>query len=324
LRTVGRRAGVLTGLVGFAAFGVLAGSLLFAAGTPTPLAAAPSLTTNGPSLLGPLPFELEYRARKLFFSTVTRARLELVPAASVGEVLRTPPVGSPIPLPAETVAVLTVESELPLGRHEVVRLLLDPRTGAALQGEKVAVGRRTYRSVSRYLKAGIYSWRWSPADGNEGQLPPERWTNLTESFFRFPAELPAGGIVTDAYAVIALSAAAHFERPAGALQLFVLSYHNLLALDFSPQGFEQRKLEVDEQNASGTRVQSGPRLVRVVGVSTRAVPGTGRESAHDLGVLGFEGGMSLMIDASTGLPVGFAGHVPYLGTLTARLTRVRY
>jgi hypothetical protein len=34
--------------------------------------------------------------------------------------------------------------------------------------------------------------------------------------------------------------------------------------------------------------------------------------------------MSLMIDASTGLPVGLAGRVPYLGTLTARLTRVRY
>ena len=324
MRTVRRRTGVVTGFVRLAGLVMLVGSVPLAGDTTPPLATAPPVTKNGLLLFGPLPVELEYRARKLFFSTVTRARLELAPSASVSAMVRTPPMGAPVALPADTVMILTVETELPFGRRESMRLLLDPRTGAALQGEKVALGRRTNRNISRYLKEGIYSWRWSPADKMEEKLSPEAWTKRREEFLPYPAELPAGAVVTDAYAVVPLSAAAHFERPGVGMQLFVLSYHNFLALEFTPQGFEQRKLAVEEQSASGTHDRSGPQLVRLVDVSTRAVQGTGRESPHDLGILGFEGGMSLMIDASTGLPVGLAGRVPYLGTLTARLTRVRY
>jgi len=43
------------------------------------LATAPPVTENGLLLFGPLPVELEYRARKLFFSTVTRRGSSLHP-----------------------------------------------------------------------------------------------------------------------------------------------------------------------------------------------------------------------------------------------------
>ncbi len=266
------------------------------------------------------PLELEYRARKLFFSAVTTARLELVAPASLRDVLRTPPEGSPIASPPEAVMLVTVETRLPFGRREAMRLLLDPRTGAALQSDRTVRGRRTARVVSRFTKEGIYSWRWSPADRRQERLPPEAWTELHEGFSPYPRELPAGALVTEAYAVIPLTLAARFEGAVDGREIVVPSYHGLLLLALEPRGLERRPFEIEGIDSA----RRSERLLRLVRVSTRAVAGSGRESAHELGVLGFEGGLTILVDVATGVPCALTGHVPYLGSLTARLVGVRH
>jgi len=300
---------------------VLAGAFTFAC---VAAVAAPVPSGPGGNLGHLLAVEVEYHARKLIFSMTTRARLTLVPADSVRDTLRTPPVGTPVPLPAGTIVSLVVESDLPFGRHDVTRILLDPRSGAALQTDKLTTVRGSSRTVTRYLKEGVYSWRSWPVDRTEETRGPESWTGERERYSPYPAVLPAGEVMTDGYALIPLAEAARLDRPGATLRLYVPSYHNLLALDFVPAGFEQREVRMEEESPSGVHLRDGQSLVRVVQVTAHAVAGTGRETPHELGVLGFQGGVTLLVDAHTGVPLALTGRADYIGSLTARLVRVRY
>jgi hypothetical protein len=302
-----------SGLVLLAGVSALAGDLP---------AVAPTVPALGPP--GSLPVELEYHAHKLVFSTVTKARLELLPVTAVSETLRPAPSGEPLPLPPETVASFTIESSLPFGRHEIVRVLLDPRSGAALQSDKLTTGRKAGRVVSRFLTEGVYAWRSVPADKGEEKLAPEAWTKRRETFSPYPPELPADAVVTEAYALIPLAAAARLDRGDSALKLCVPSRDGFLALDLSPAGFEQRRVKVEELRSSGRSLRAGLQVVKLVRVSARAVPATGKETAADLAVLGFQGGVTLLIDTTTGLPLGMMGRADYVGAVTAMLTLVRY
>lgn len=284
----------------------------------------PTLVQPAGGLAGLLAVEVEYRARKLIFSTDTTARMELLTPASAATLLYAPPFGTPIPPPPDGVARLVVETDLPFGRHEVVCVLLDPRTGAALQSDKAVTAGGGVRTLSRYLVDGVYTWRSRPADRAEAALPPERWTIRDGQFSRYPALLPQGAVVTDGYALLPLAEAARLDRPATGLRLYVFSNQGLLALDFLGEGLETRSLDVDEESPSGRHLRSGARLVRLVRVSARAVGGEAAPPSGELGVLGFLGAVTLSLDADTGVPVAMTGRAAVLGTLTAKLVRVRY
>ncbi len=266
---------------------------------------------------------VEYHSHKLIFATTTRAHISLVPGDAVRDTLRAPPVGTPVPLPP-VVANLTVETDLPFGRSDVTRIVLDPRTGAALQADKLTTVRGPSRTITRYLTRGVYTWRSWPADRKEERLGPAAWSGRRERYAPYPAELPEGAVVTDGYALLPLAEAARLDRPGAALRLYVPSYHSFLALDFTPEGFERRNLEIRVDEPAGRRTEDGPRLVRVVRVVAHAVGGSGRETPHELGVLGFQGGVTLCVDARTGVPLILTGRADYIGNVTARLVRVRY
>ena len=289
---------------------------------PARLAAEPSrLPARG--LGGLLAVEVEYRAHKLIFSSDTKAEIELASPETVREALQAAPLGTPVPLP-DRVARLTVETSLPFGRREVVRIMLDPHTGRALQAEKVVTGRSPERVVSRYLNEGIYVWRSSPADRREEKLRPDLWTERRERFSPYPADLPKDAVVTDGYALVPLAEAARLDRPGARLRLYVLARRGLLALDFTPQGLASREVELEELGLSARRVRSGRELVRLVRISAHGVSGGAAAAPDDLRVLGFKGAVTLAVDAATGVPVAITGRADYIGTLTAELVRVRY
>jgi hypothetical protein len=267
---------------------------------------------------------VEYRAHKLIFTITTKARLALVPAGSVKGLLHAPPTGDPVALPQGTVAKLTVENDLPFGGRDVTEILLDPQTGAAIQTDKVTTMHGGARTVTRYLKDGVYSWRWQPADRREERSGPTGWTRAQEHFTPFPASLPAGAVVTDGYALLPLAEMARLDRPGAELHLYAPSSDDFVALDFDPDGFEMCRLDIEEESPANVRRWTGPRLVRSVRVSARPLPGTGRNDPRDLGVLGFKGGVTLLVDARTGVPLVLTGRAAYIGTVTARLVRVRY
>ncbi|MFI5166489.1 MAG: hypothetical protein ACHQQS_07720 [Thermoanaerobaculales bacterium] len=284
----------------------------------------PTLVRPAGGLAGLLAVEVEYRAHKLIFSTDTTARMELLSSGSAAALLLTPPFGTPVPLPPEGVARLVVETELPFGRREVVRLLLDPRTGGALQSDKVGGSGGRVRTVSRYMSDGVYMWHWRPANRAEAALTPESWTARDEQFSRYPDGLPKEAVVTEGYALLPLAEAARLDRSATGLRLYVFSHELLLALDFVGEGIETRSLDVDEESPSGRHLRSGARLVRMVRVSARAVGDGAAPPPDELRVLGFLGAVTLSLDTGTGVPVAMTGRAAVIGNLTARLVRVRY
>jgi hypothetical protein len=288
-------------------------------------AQAPASATLVPEQSPPvLPWvELEYTTRKLFLLATTTASLSLATPASVASQLRVPPSGSPLPLPGTDVADLTVSSTLPFGRREVMRLLFDPRTGTAFGSDKLTTGRRSRRSVARYLREGIYTWSWAPADGREERLDPAQWTDRRERFVPYPAELPPDCVVTDAYALLVLTSSMRPDAAARVRPLLVLSYHGFMALDFAAGGSEGRRVNVEEQEPSGSRRRSGREQLGVWRVSARAVPPNPAATPHDLGVVGFQGGVTLLVDPQTGVTLSLRGKADYVGTVTTDLVRIR-
>jgi hypothetical protein len=302
-------------------------SALLLAALALPLCCAGLALAQGPAPSGEPPVlpwsELEYTTRKLFLSASTTAALSLVPPTSAAAELRASPSGTPLPLPEVGVACLTVTSSLPFGRHEVTRLFFDPQSGAAFGSDKLTTGRRQRHLAARYLKEGVYTWSWTPAGKPEEDLGPARWTALQERLLPYPTDLPVNAVVTDAYALLVLTSA---MRPGAATPmspLFVLSYHGFLALDFIAGGADARRVDLEAQTPSGTRRRSGREQLAVLRVSTRAVPANPVASPHDLEVLGFQGGITLLVDPATGVALALKGKADYVGTLTSELVRIR-
>jgi hypothetical protein len=211
-----------------------------------------------------------------------------------------PPEGAPVPLPGPEVLALTTDTVLPFGRHEVTTVLLDPPTGAVLQGDKLVTGRKPYQKVFRYTKEGFYFWRAAPATQDEERAGPESWSKRRSRLVRAVVPLPEGAVVTDSYALLYLVAAAGLNRQGSAFTVFILADDQPVELRFEAGGLVQQEADYQERWENGTRRRRGPVLLRTVTVKARALAGQPGGDDVDLGFLGMRGGMRILADRSAG------------------------
>lgn len=273
--------------------------------------------------LAPVPWvELRFSAHKFFLSAATILRVQQVDASTLARTLRTPPRGEPVPLTSPQAVALTSETDLPFGRNETVTTWLDPTSGAAIQADKVTRGHNPYRKVFRYTDRGVYMWRSAPADPKAAAEDPAAWTRRSESFQESPIAPPAGLPITESYALLYLASAARLDRPESKLRLVILSDARLVELDFSASELIRKRLAFDEAWPGGERRRDGEFLLRKVRVTARPLDATGAGPDVDLGFLGMRGDLTILVEASTGIPVEVSGHAEHIGALAVRLDRV--
>ncbi len=266
--------------------------------------------------------ELSYSAHKFFLGASTTVGAEMGPAAPVAALLRTPPAGAPIPLPASNVLTITSKTKLPFDRDEAVTVWLDPATGAALGGEKTMKGGSAYHKFLRFTEGGLFTWRREPANERESKLPVDAWSGRSQ-YLVAPAARPSPGTpVTDSYALIYLVSAARLDRRGGALTLVMLADDTYVEMTFASGGLTYVPARFDETWPGGGRRREGNVLVRTVRATARALGDRDREKEDvELGFLGMRGALTLYLEVGTGVPVALAGRVQYIGELTVRLGR---
>jgi hypothetical protein len=265
--------------------------------------------------------QLAYSAHKFFLSAATTIRVERVPSSEVTAALPPAGAGRNLPIPSGAAAAITMDTDLPFGRDETVRLFLDPTTGAAFGGAKTSLGGSPYHKVFRYTEGGLFTWRSAPAGERELTLPPTDWSARKAYLVEPTVAPPPGAPVADSYALIYLVSAAHLDRRGDSVRVVMLADDRFVEVAFVAGGMTYDRASFEEVFPGGTRRREGDVLVRQVKVSARAL-GAGEASQDvELGFLGMRGTLTVGLEVGTDLPVVLSGRVQHIGDLTVRLKR---
>jgi hypothetical protein len=287
------------------------------AGEPAPAAVAP-VAEESPGV----PWtELRYAAHKLFLSASATVQTARVPAAELATLLRRPDKGLEVALPAAGAVAVALAYELPFGRDERVTLWLDPANGAALGGEKTALGGSAYHKLMRFTQGGLYTWRSSPKNAREAARGPQDWTDRSRYLIKPAVQPPQGTVVTDPYALLYLVSAARLDRKDSSLRLVLLSGKRYVEIALVAGGLSYLRASFEESWPGGSRQRNGDVLVRSVHGTANAVGAAETADNVDLGFLGMRGALTLLVEVGTGIPIAFSGQADYIGNLTVRLTR---
>lgn len=286
---------------------------------PTPSAGTPA----GESRFGEVPWaELSYSAHRFLLGAKTEIRVERLPAETLAEVLRTPPVGRQVPLPTGGAVAVTVTTDLPFGRDETVKLFFDPATGAAIGGEKTMLGRSAYHKFLRYTDGGLYNWRSAPANDGETILSPEGWTRNKQYLVEPSVRPPQGTAVIDSYALLYLVAAARLDRRGSGLRMVMLADDRYAEMTFVAGGLTYTRVNFDEIWPGGSRHREGDLMVRTVRATARVLGASESSEDVELGFLGMRGALTIYLEAGTAVPVALSGRVQHIGEVTVRLDKV--
>jgi hypothetical protein len=298
-----------------------AGLVLFAVTAATPLQPTTPRVPESTPFGGVTWSELAYSAHKFFLGAATTIRVEDVSAGAVAAALLPAPSGRSIPIPGGAVAAVTVDTHLPFGRDESVRLFFDPLTGAAVGGEKTMRGGSPYHKLFRYTQGGLFTWRSAPADDREAARPPGAWSHRKAYLVQPAVAPPPGAPVADSYALIYLVSAAHLKQRGDSRRLYMLADDRFIEMTFSAGGLTQEHATFEEVWPGGRRLREGDVLVRQVRVTARVLDAASSGEDVELGFLGMRGTLTVELEVGTELPVRLSGSVQHLGKLTVRLRR---
>jgi hypothetical protein len=266
---------------------------------------------------------LKFSASKFFLSASTAISAAYLPSAEVAGDILAPPQGTARPLPEPTVAVVTSDTDLPFGRHELATVWLDPSTGAVAQGHKITQGRDPYEKYFRYTTEGFFLWRNSPQSDSERKQPPERWGKRRQRFVATAQPLPAGASVTDSYALFYLASAARLDRKGARLTTYLLQDEKLVELTFTAMEQRQIRCDVRVSSQGGEKTRSSV-VVRRVTLSGHVVgqPPSGKGDDVDLGLMDMRGSLTMLVEVGTGIPFEISGRTGSIGELTVGLDRI--
>lgn len=267
--------------------------------------------------------ELRYSAAKFLLRASTVIRVDEVDGDTLRPGLRQPMAGDGVALPPR-VLVVGVDTDLPFGRSERVAYWLDPATGAAVQGEKLALGGKPYRKVFRYLADGLEVWRLAPANDGERAGDPAAWTSSRTASIRPVHPFPPGAVVTDAYALLPLASAARLDEAGATATLYFISDDQPVRLDLTAGKLTLKRPGQREIWPGGERVQRGDVLVRTVTVHGRVVGDASVGDKVDLGFMGMRGELRMYLEVGTGIPVEIVGRADHVGEITVGLDRVTF
>lgn len=281
------------------------------AGAPAPCADALRPPWNG----------LEFVARKLFLTATASFEVTIEPTPVASADLRAAPDGTGLSPAGPCVAVLTFASDLPIGRDERATAWLEPVSGAVLQVDKHTVRRGLYRKIFRYTRDGYVLWRSEPANAQEADGDIEKWSRRKTGTVDGRADLPAGAVVTDSYALLYILGRAGLDVPGARTVAYMLGDRGTAVVTLVAGGLTMRDIDLELSWPGGGTARRGQAIVRTV--TATASPLGGAVSGHeiDLGFLGIRGALTIAVDTASGLPVELAGRAPQIGTITATLTR---
>jgi hypothetical protein len=289
------------------------------------LAAAGNAAAPSPALDPARPgwSEIRMSATKLFLSAEAHLALRMVPDTSIRSALLPIP-GMTAIAPGPEVLELVYEAS-GLGRRSRLTLLMDPISGAALQGTHHDLEGKHRHRVWRYGETGAYQrTRW-PLNRSEETLPPQKWSKASEGPRLYPID-PAGRPVLESTGLLYAIAAAALDKPGDQLELLVFRRRDTQIVHIevmAPHAIGVNYLEVWPSGSVQRQGQVRPLRLAVRGLPVVDPSGKGSGGRdEDFELLGLRGNIELALDAETRTPLLLSGNAPVFGKVTLRLTEV--
>jgi hypothetical protein len=289
------------------------------------LSAAPSPAASPPAAEAPGRFrtervrwsELDFKASKLFLSATTEVELGRVPASQVAaELLPVREIDGLTPA-GDSALELTLRSR-GMGRDSEIRLWFTEDARALQRTQHENSKKRSRHVVYRFGRQGVERRRWEPETDAETQLPYQRWTDVTETSYPYPAGAVNGLPVIEASMLLWLVSAADLEAPGDRLELLAFSDKRLNRVEIAVEEITTQKVSYEEVTSAGRRNADGP--VEVLRLSIRGEPVAAGEE-DDFEFLGLSGDLELDLDRATRVPVEISGKVKYAGRVHVKLQR---
>ncbi len=259
--------------------------------------------------------ELEYVARK-FLLKATATVEAAYPSTEEVSLRSLPDNERGVQPEGEHVIQVTTLSDLPFNQNEKVVTWLDGDSLAVLEAEKLVTGRKHYRKVWRYRPDGYTRWRWEPERSDEPS-DPETWSD--DGVKRVTVEGASAGEtpVTDSYALIWLISAARLDREGATLRAQLYAEERLISIEFVAEERRSERVKLTEVRGEDTTQRRDE-------IWVRRVVGRPAEKDVDIGFLGMQGEITVLVEEGTGIPVEIEGTADNVGHLRVRLDRVVY
>ena len=164
--------------------------------------------------------ELDFKMHKLVINVTLTTKLTRIPAAEARSAWIDSPQGKPlIPAVPELVKLESVSDVA--GRRFDSFVWFDPASAVAFQRVSIETKKNTHRKVFRLTEDGYYlEWR-KPKDKAETGLAPGEWSNLTETYERYPSAYTPGTLVIDGGSLFYVLSAGPLSKPGDSLSLHV-------------------------------------------------------------------------------------------------------
>lgn len=192
--------------------------------------------------------------------------------------------------------------------------------GAGLQRIRFKPGQDGSYKLYRYTRDGVYRERAEPASRSEAEGPPQDWTHVRRSFYSFRTSGQTCTTIADPYALLYLIAKADLDQPfRQALCMF--NKKTLYRVGLRTTGTARLAVQYTEhkQGVSHNREKTVSAVRVVVSVTPLELENHDREAFE---FLGLEGGLALLIDPASGIPLQIRGDVPGTGGMEFNLTEV--
>ncbi|MBL8199584.1 MAG: hypothetical protein JNK40_01310 [Chromatiales bacterium] len=265
--------------------------------------------------------EIRMTASKLFLTAEARLTLRTIPGATVVPDLLDVPAGQFTALTPGTDVLEVLYDARGAGRVSRLTLLMDPRSGAALQRtQHDQQGKQRLRTY-RFGIEGAYQRTFWPANAGEKSLMPARWTRTTEGLRAYPIP-PGAQPVVEPTGLLYAVAAAPLDKPGDTQDVLVFRRHDTQVVRIEVLPPREISVQYDELWPRGAVQRSGKVQPLRLSLQGLPVPG-GDPEDDDLELLGLRGRLELLLDPATRAPLQLSGNVKIVGSVTLRLSALR-
>lgn len=193
--------------------------------------------------------------------------------------------------------------------HEEIVSWLDPQTLSAYQRSRFSEGRNKRFKRYRFLQDGIYRLRSEPDDGEENSQT-QQWSQRSSRFLPYP-NLQHYRNITTPEALLVLASTAALNSPGDRWLGYVYTDVDFFHVELRVSGEEDLAVDfrLTEQDKRCQLKSSRTALV----IDILVAP-TGRsEAVDDFELMSLNGGLQILLDPASRLPLQVRGKAPSIG-----------
>jgi hypothetical protein len=242
---------------------------------------------------------LSYRIKNFSAEVTAQVQLESLPAAEVEAVLIKSPQGIPLkawrPESHRITVHYIVDSIFMPPVRTINQVWFNPQDATALGRIRLRRGNDDYKKVYRFTEQGVFRHRRKPKDQQEVSKPPEKWTDVKDTFYTYNLDQLGCPNVTERLILIYIVSAAEISKNMPPLSFCVFGKRQLFQVRFKPEGFHSLKIDfIEKTQLSEIRRR---REVEALKIALDIHPlASNLKEVEDFSFLGFHEDIAIFID----------------------------